>query len=493
MPALLLEFDPKTDLADTVTSAFYINGAWVAPSSPATRALVSPCTEQAFMTVPDATVEDMDKAIAAARHAFDHGPWPRMAMQERAAYVAALGREIEQRIPLLVQCLAAEVGSPQGNTAYGCAWAASLFRYYGEMGMAGEPIEEQTHDNSRVRIVQEPVGVVAAITPWNSPCSLTAFSMAPALLAGCTYISKPAAETPLTGMLLAQCAEAAGLPPGVVNVVHGGREVGEYLVSHRDIDKVSFTGSVAAGRRIGQICADRLARCTLELGGKSAALVLDDADVNMVAGLMAGVGLMFSGQVCFIPTRLIVPRHRQNEIADALAANVAALGIGDPWDAQTRLGPVSSKAQYDRVMAYIAKGKAEGARLIIGGTRAPGFDRGYYIAPTIFADVTATMTIAREEIFGPVISIMPYDSEEEALRIANDSDYGLNGIIFARDEARAYALARQIRTGNVNINTFDLQPSVPFGGFKFSGIGRSGGREGLKSYQETKAIYLPKA
>ena len=302
---------------------------------------------------------------------------------------------------------------------------------------------------------------------------------------------KPSPETPLDALILAECVEAAGLPRGVLNVVPASREVGNGLISDPRIDKVSFTGSTDAGRHIAKVCADRLARVSLELGGKSASILCEDADVEAWMRSVAPFTMPFSGQICFAQTRILVPRSRHDEVLDTFVAGVENLKVGDPWLAETQIGPVSMARQRDRVLDYIEVGRQEGARLVTGGGSVPGFDRGFYIAPTIFDRVSHDMRIAREEIFGPVVSVISYGDEEEAIAIANDSDYGLSGSVFSGDVARAERIARRVRTGHIAVNCFNLNVVAPFGGYKKSGLGRESGPEGLAGFLETKSMFLP--
>jgi len=366
-----------------------------------------------------------------------------------------------------------------------------LFEFYGQLGAKGEPVETRDVIGGKAQIIREPVGVVAIITPWNAPVPLTSYGVAAALLAGCTIVAKPAPETPLEAQIIAECAEAAGLPPGVLNVVPAGREVGDYLINRPEIDKVSFTGSVAGGKRIAEVCAKRLARYTLELGGKSPAVIMDDADLSAALGAIVPFSMPMTGQICFSLTRVLVSKKRHDEVVDAYKQAVNSVVVGDPWSANTQMGPLSMKRQLDRVMGYLDKGRQEGAQLVTGGGRPKDLNRGYFVEPTIFSNVTPDMTIAKEEIFGPVVSVMPYENEEDAIRIANDSSYGLSGAVFTKDAERGLALAKRIRTGNVTVNGLNLQINAPFGGYKESGIGRVGGPEGLEGYQEIKTVYLP--
>ncbi|BBG03882.1 MULTISPECIES: aldehyde dehydrogenase family protein [Pseudonocardia] len=334
------------------------------------------------------------------------------------------------------------------------------------------------------------MGVVGAIVPWNAPMNLITWKLAPALIAGCTVVLKLSPEAPGAGYLVAEVAEEIGLPPGVVNVLTADREVSELLVRDPRVDKIAFTGSTAAGRRIASICGERIARCTLELGGKSAAVILDDADLDAAAAALARAECYLSGQVCSSLTRIVVTRDRHDELVEALAARFSAIAVGDPFDAATQMGPLAVRRQRDRVEGFIATGIDEGARLVTGGGRPKHLDRGWFVEPTVFADVDNSSTIAREEIFGPVLSVVPAADEDDAVRIANDTIYGLNASVFTPDVARARAVAGRIRSGTVGHNGFRTDFSVGFGGFKQSGIGREGGVEGLRSYLENKTVIL---
>jgi aldehyde dehydrogenase (NAD+) len=485
-------FDPQQALSTHALKNFYIGGEWVAPQSNRDLELTSPVTEEPFLKVPEASEKDVDLAVRAARKAFDEGPWPRMTPQERSKYVLAMGKEIEKRLPLFSSVWTAQVGAPTSFASYVVTHGPQIFELYGSLAAEGNFTEmRDVKGGGKVAVIREPVGVVALITPWNAPVPLTSYGLAASLAAGCTIVAKPAPETPLEGQLFAECAEAAGLPPGVFNVVPAGREVGDYLINRPEIDKIGFTGSVVGGKRIAEVCAKRLTRFTLELGGKSPAVIMDDADLAGALGAIVPFSMPFTGQICFSLTRVLVSKKRHDEVVDAYKQAVQNIVIGDPWKAETQMGPLSMKRQLDRVMGYIEKGRQDGATLVTGGGRPKNMNRGYYVEPTIFTDVEPDMTIAKEEIFGPVVAVMPYEDEEDAIRIANDSTYGLSGAVFTKDPEKGMALARRIRTGNVTVNGLNLQVSVPFGGYKQSGIGRVGGPEGLESYQELKSVYLP--
>jgi len=338
---------------------------------------------------------------------------------------------------------------------------------------------------------REPVGVVGAIVPWNYPQTLGAFKYGAALAAGCTVVMKPSPETVLDAFLLAEAIEAAGLPGGVINIVPGGRELGAYLVEHRDVDKVAFTGSTAAGRRVAEACGRLLRPVTLELGGKSAAIILEDADLDLskIGNDLFAATLVNNGQTCYLGTRVLAPRSRYAEVVDTLAAFASSLTVGDALDPATQIGPMASQRHRDRVEGYIAKGASDGARVVTGGGRPAGLDRGWFVEPTVFAEVDNAATIAQEEIFGPVLSVIAYGDEDDAIRIANDSDYGLGGSVWTTDPERGKAVARRVRTGTIGINRYLPDPGAPFGGVKASGIGRELGPGAVSAYQQLKSIY----
>lgn len=473
--------------------ALFIGGAWTKPATDATIEVISPHSEEVVARVPEGSVGDIDAAVAAARTAFDEGPWPRMSPEERIEIVQALSGLYAGRLGEMAEVITAEMGSTISFSNLAQA-PAPWMQIEAFLAIAREFSWESRRAGalgSDVVVRHEPVGVVAAIAPWNVPQFTVLSKLIPALLAGCTIVIKPAPETPLDTNLLAEMLIEAGVPEGVVSIVAAGREVGEHLVTHPGIDKVAFTGSTAAGRRIGALCGERLKRVSLELGGKSAAIVLDDADLAATLEGLKFTALMNSGQACVAQTRVLVPVDRHDEIADALAETVAAMKVGDPADPASEIGPMVARRQQERVESYIALGQEEGARLLTGGTGRPGgLDTGWYVRPTVFAGVDNRMRIAQEEIFGPVLSVIPYSSVEEAVRIANDSDYGLAGTVWTADQEAGLDVARQVRAGTYGVNTYTMDFAAPFGGFKASGIGREFGPEGLAQYTELKSIYL---
>jgi acyl-CoA reductase-like NAD-dependent aldehyde dehydrogenase len=454
--------------------------------------VISPHTEQVVGRVPHACPADVDRAVAAARRAFDEGPWPRMTLAERIEVVGRIKDAIALRHEEIARTISAQNGSPY-------AWSV-LAQALGAMMVWDSAItvaRDFTYEERRAGVLgpilvrREPVGVVAAVVPWNVPQFTAAAKLAPALLAGCAVVLKPSPETPLDAYLLGEMAREAGLPEGVLSILPAGREVGEYLVGHPGVDKVSFTGSVAAGRRVMEVASRNLTRVTLELGGKSAAVILPDADLDAAVAGIVPAAWMNNGQACVAQTRVLAPRARYDEIAEAFAAAASALVVGDPLDAATQVGPLVAERQRRRSLDYIRIGQEEGAKVLCGGGRPAGRERGWYVEPTLFGGVDNTMRIAREEIFGPVVCLLPYGGEDEAAAIANDSEYGLSGSVWTSDVEHGIDFARRVRTGTYNVNTFSLDMLGPFGGYKNSGMGREFGPEGYGEYFEHKMIHLP--
>jgi len=471
----------------------FIGGEWVDPSSSATFEVISPTSEELVGRVPEAQVADVDRAVAAAREAFDHGPWPRMSPAERAAVLSKAAEAIRNDMQGISELISNEMGSPVSWGLLAQVLAPTMILdYYAGLGstFAFDTVKDGLL--GPVMVTKEPVGVVAAITPWNVPLFLATAKLSPALLAGCTVVFKPAPETPLDANLLGEILAEVGLPKGVLSVVPAGREVGEHLVNHPGVDKVSFTGSSVAGRKIGAACGANLKRVSLELGGKSAAILLDDVDLEATLPLMMPNAIMNNGEACISLTRILAPRDRYTEIADALVEQVRALKVGDALDPATEVGPLVAERQRDRVESYIRIGQEEGAKIAIGGGRPDGIDRGWFVEPTVFVDVDNSMRIAQEEIFGPVLSVIPYDDEADAVRIANDSEYGLCGAVYTGDNDRGLGVARQVRTGTYMVNSgVPIDFSSPFGGYKASGVGREFGEDGLELFLEKKTINLP--
>jgi aldehyde dehydrogenase (NAD+) len=470
------------------TDVLFVDGEWVASSGTGWIPVDNPATEEVFARVPAGTADDVDRAVAAARRAFP--AWAATPVAERARHLAAIRDGLQARQQELAGVITAEMGSPT-KLAMTVQTGLPLAVLSSYVELASAVDETETIGNSMV--LREPVGVVAAITPWNYPLHQSIAKIAPALLAGCTVVHKPSEVAPLSAYLLAEVVEEAGLPPGVYNMVSGtGAVVGEALASHPDVDMVSFTGSTRAGRRVSAVASETVKRVSLELGGKSANVIL--ADANLSAAVKVGVANCFmnSGQTCTAWTRMVVPAARHDEIAEMAAAAAAAYTVGDPTDPGTRLGPLANSAQRDRVREYIGGGQADGARLAGGGLDADSVPApGYYVAPTVFANVDPDSVIAQEEIFGPVLSVIPYTDEDDAVRIANNTRYGLAGAVWSGDNDHALAVARRLRTGQVDINGAQFNVSAPFGGYKQSGNGRELGRHGLEEFQLVKSVQLP--
>ena len=465
--------------------ALFVGGSWVPPAGPDTLTVVDPTSEEPLATVPAGTSADVNQAVGAARAAFEG--WAATPVRERAAFLSALADGIEARVPQLAELIAREVGSPlRFATATQAGLPIAVLRSYSDL--LGSFAFEETIGTSLV--LREPVGVVGAITPWNYPLHQVVAKVAAALAAGCTVVLKPSEVAPLSAYVLAAVAAEVGLPAGVLNVVTGtGPEVGEALAAHPDVDMISFTGSARAGKRVQEVAAGTVKKVALELGGKSANVILDDAE--LAKAVKVGVANCFinGGQTCTAWTRMLVPESLHSDAVELAVDAAAKYTVGDPLADGTRIGPMANAAQRDRVRGYIERGIAEGATLAAGGPDAP-LDRGFFVRPTVFAAVRPESTIAQEEIFGPVLSIIPYDSEDEAARIANGTPYGLAGAVFARAPERAVAVARRLRPGQVVVNGGAFNPVAPFGGYKQSGTGRELGRYGLEEFLEVKSLQL---
>jgi acyl-CoA reductase-like NAD-dependent aldehyde dehydrogenase len=468
----------------------YIDGAWVDPSGTGTIDVINSTTEEVMGRVPECDATDVDRAVQAARAAF--GSWSQTSVEERAKYLTRISEALGGRMDEIATVVSGEVGMPK--TLSLMIQAGLPMMSFSNTAQAIESFQwEEQVGNSLV--VKEPVGVVGAITPWNYPLHQIAAKVAPALAAGCTVVLKPSEVAPLNAFILAEILHEVGVPPGVFNLVTGtGPVVGEAIAAHPEVDMVSFTGSTRAGKRVTEVAAGTVKRVTLELGGKSPNILLDDLDgADLERAVTDGVGKCFlnSGQTCSALTRMLVPRAKLAEVERIAAEAAEQYTPGDPFGDATRLGPLVSSVQRDRVRGYIGKGVDEGAKLLTGGAEAPeGLDQGYFVRPTVFSDVRRDMTIAQEEIFGPVLSILPYDTEEEAVEIANDTIYGLAGGVWSTDPERAKAVARRMRTGQVEINGGSFNPNAPFGGYKQSGHGRELGKFGIDEFVELKSLQL---
>jgi aldehyde dehydrogenase (NAD+) len=474
------------------TDKLFIGGEWVSSHGSSRIDVVSPSTEEHVGSVPDGAAADMDAAVAAARRAFDDPlGWPSWSQEDRAELLERLADALEARGEETAHRVSMQNGMPITIARQlEAVFPAVVARYYAGLIRTVDLDEERAGLlGGTIRVARKPVGVTAAIVPWNYPQTLAMFKLAPAIAMGCTIVMKPSPETVLDSLLLAEAADEAGVPAGVLNIVPAGREVGAYLVSHPDVDKVAFTGSTAAGRSIAEVCGRLLRPVSLELGGKSAAIVLEDADLSGAAEALFGATLLNNGQTCYLGTRVLAPRSRYDEVVETIAGIASAMPVGDALDPATMIGPMASSRHRDRVEGYIRTAREEGARLVTGGGRPDG--RGWFVEPTVFADVNNDQTIAREEVFGPVLSIIAYDDEEDAVRIANDSDYGLGGSVWTSDAAHGTDVARRIQTGTIGVNQYLPDPAAPFGGVKGSGLGRELGPEGLVAYQQLQSIYLP--
>ena len=470
-----------------VRDTLYIDGAWVPSSGTGTLEVTNSTTEEVIATVPEGTAEDVDRAVKAARAAF--ATWSATSVEERAKYLSRITEGLQARMDDIATVVSQEVGMPKSLSLMIQA-GLPMMSFMNTAQVAETYKFEEQVGNSL--IVKEPVGVVGAITPWNYPLHQIAAKVAPALAAGCTVVLKPSEVAPINAFILAEIIDEVGLPAGVFNLVTGvGPVVGAAMSAHPDIDMISFTGSTAAGKAVTKSGADTVKRIALELGGKSPNIILEGADLEKAVADGVGKAFLNSGQTCSALTRMIVPRSRLAEVEDIATRTAETFTPGDPFAETTRLGPLVSNVQRERVRGYIQKGIDEGAKLLTGGVEAPeGLDTGYFVRPTVFSEVRNDMTIAQEEIFGPVLSIIPYDTEQEAVEIANDTIYGLAGGVWAADKETATAVARQLRTGQVEVNGGSFNPMAPFGGYKQSGHGRELGTFGLEEFLETKSMQL---
>ncbi|WP_106400602.1 aldehyde dehydrogenase [Actinocorallia populi] len=475
-----------------VEERVFIGGAWVPPSTGRTIEVISPHTEQAIARIAAPAAQDADAAVAAARAAFDQGPWPHLPPADRIAAIRRLADLYDPRREDIARLISAQMGAPItfARSAH-AALPGVMMRAFADIAetMDWEQVRPGRY-GSDILLQRTPVGVVAAIVPWNMPTLLAVMKLIPALLAGCPVVLKPSPETPLDAYLLAGLTEQAGFPPGVISVLPGDGALGAHLVGHPGVDRVSFTGSTAVGAQVAAACGAALKRVNLELGGKSAAIVLDDADPATTAAGIKVAGLMNSGQACVAQTRILVPRSRHDEHVDALAAMMDALVVADPADPATEVGPLVSRRQQERVRAYIELGEKEGAALATGGAAPPAAaGSGWYIRPTLFARADNGSRIAQEEIFGPVLTVIPYDDEDHAVHLANDTRYGLSGSVWTPDTDHGLAVARRVAAGTFGVNQpYSMDPAAPFGGVKDSGIGRELGPEGIEGHLDTKSI-----
>ncbi|QDY88808.1 aldehyde dehydrogenase family protein [Arthrobacter sp. UKPF54-2] len=476
----------------------FVDGAWIPARGTGRNPVTDPATGEVWGSVPDGTLDDVDAAVASARAAFDVGAWPRLAPSERAAYLLRIAEEVEKRAGELSLTNTRENGSPVAESGGAAANAAGIFRYFATLAdyLEREDVRAFPKGGGESVVRREPIGVCALIAPWNFPINLVVIKLAPALLAGCTVVIKPASPTPLSLRVIIEAVAAAGVPAGVVNLVTGSGRLGDALVKHPGVDKVAFTGSTPVGRKIAAACGELLRPVTLELGGKSSAIVLPDADLDAMSKVLIRSSMRNTGQTCYISTRILAPASRYEEVVDMVTRTIAAGKQGDPLDPDTVFGPCATESQYRTVLEYVESGLAEGARATTGGRAAAlggGLEGGYFVEPTVFADVTPQMRISREEIFGPVICILKYDdaggSVEEAIELANNTEFGLGGLVFGQDPEAALAVADRMDTGSVGINFFASNHAAPFGGRHDSGLGTEYGVEGLTAYLSYKSIH----
>ena len=480
-----------TDLTAKTRDRLFIGGRWIESSNNEPLVLVSPDYGKAFASAAQAGIDDVDAAVAAARLAFDAGPWGRMSVHDRAIILHRLVDRLETRTSELAKAWNAQVGALMSAAPSLISEANAIARTVIEQAKVFPNLTRApTTEAHTALIAREPVGVVAAIAPWNFPHDIMIKKVVPALATGCTVVMKPAPETPLEAYIIAEAAEAAGVPDGVINLVPAHRDVSDHLVRHPGVDLVSFTGSTGAGQSIARTCGGRIARCILELGGKSAAIVREDYDIDSAAKLLAATIIMMSGQICAMLTRVIVPGHRHDALASAIGRYLSDVRVGPSTDPSTQMGPIAMQRQLTRVEQYVARGLEQGADLVTGGRRPAHLREGYFIEPTLFANVDSNADIAQEEIFGPVLSLIPCKDDEDAIRIANDSPYGLFGSVLTHNVDAAFKISRAVRVGTFSQNGLRSDFTLPYGGKKQSGFGREGGTDGLLAYTESKTILL---
>lgn len=478
----------------THVDSMFMDGAWVPTTGTERNSVTDPATGQVWGSVPNGTSTDVDSAVSAARRAFDTGPWPQLTPSERAGYLLRIADEVELRAEQIALTNTRENGSPVAESRGAAANAAGIFRFFAGLATHLEREDVRPFPSSIGESVvrRDPVGVCALIAPWNFPINLMVIKLAPALLAGCTVVMKPASPTPLSLRLIVDAVVAAGVPAGVVNLVTGSGALGNSMVKHPLVDKVAFTGSTPVGRKIASAAGALLRPVTLELGGKSSAIVLPDADLDAMSNVLVRSCMRNTGQTCYISTRILAPATRYNEVVEMVTATIAASRQGDPLDPDTVFGPSATELQFKTVMEYVQSGHIEGARATTGGRAAAlggGLEGGYFVEPTVFAEVDASMRISREEIFGPVLSILKYNTVDDAVALANNTEFGLGGLVFGEDPATALSVADRLDTGSVGINFFASNHAAPFGGRHDSGLGTEYGVEGLGAYLSYKSIH----